>query len=481
MTDTVRPLTLVIAGLDSGGGAGISADMLTIHDMGAYGLPCVSALTSQSLKNVYSVVATDRALFEETLHVATHDFEKIYACKVGLVSHRDILESTLEFLEYYNRTHQDEPLKVVWDPVLNATAGNLESADLKGSLARILKVTTLFTPNLPEALALASWDEERLLKEGIRKLGEFFLLQGAHAVLIKGGHLKRGTQAKDTFISKDSFFELSQEKIIGDGAHGGGCALSSATAAALSLGYSLKEAVILAKTYVYVGIVNPAIPFNLYRPPLGHNGREFEPEDYPFLTVDGLNASQLVFKPLNMGADKPVFIDDKNEINTDNAKKILIFKNESLFLTCIKSTDDNLCSLVMTDNLRSLDCIQSKGIILKSSLVTKENLKCVSESGQYLGILAHGYYELLLAISLKPSFVVLDFRLLNLTYNIRVNPKFCAEPSENISLYTPYLKRDFKQMQALLAFDNLPFMVLLDKNSDKSLKDFLKGYCVVTV
>ena len=472
MTYMVSPLTLVIAGLDSGGGAGITADMLTIHDMGAYGLPCVSALTSQSLKNVYSVKATDKSLFDETLKVIVGDFEKIHACKVGLVSHRDILESTLTFFEDDKKSHPQDGIKVVWDPVLNATAGNLESADLKGSLSRILQVTTLFTPNLPEALTLASWDEERFLREGIKKLGEYFLDKGAKAVLIKGGHLQKAVLAKDTFVSKDSFFELSKEKINGDGAHGGGCALSSAIAATLSLGYSLEDAVILAKTYVYRGILHPAIPFNLYRPPVGHNGFNFEAADFPRLIEHKTSTQKFSFKAL---AVDEYF---KSEAQLEN---FYFFRNENMFFKNMPNLHSEGVSLVLLDDEANLTKVKAKGIILKRAFLKTRNLEYIKELGLYLGVLVHGAYDLLLALSFNPSFVVLDFRYEHLSYKISVNPDYENDVYKDAKLYTPFLRRDFRWMQSLLTSYNIPLMVLRNSVSDVGPWTFLEGVPCVEV
>ena len=161
---------------------------------------------------------------------------------------------------------------MVWDPVLNATAGRLESADLQANLDRILAVTTVFTPNFPEALELSGFDRQKVKSEGMAGLGRFFLDRGATAVLIKGGHVSDADDATDVFISSAGGIALHSPKCKGDGAHGGGCALSSATAAYIARGFSLDDAVFRAKAYVYRGIVEPDLPYNSYRPPVGHHG-----------------------------------------------------------------------------------------------------------------------------------------------------------------------------------------------------------------
>ena len=219
-----RPLVLIAATVDSGGGAGITADILSIHDHGAWGLPLVNAVSSQSLKRVAGIENISAAMFSNMLDVALSDWEEISAVKVGLMPDRKTLDIFLTALET-----KLKGVKVVWDPVLTATAGRLESADLKSNLSRILKVTTIFTPNLPEALELAGWDKDRLKQDGVFELGRFFVKMGAQNVIIKGGHLGDSVAtADDVFVSERLSFMMRLPKAAGDGAHGGGCALHDA-------------------------------------------------------------------------------------------------------------------------------------------------------------------------------------------------------------------------------------------------------------
>ena len=168
MLNNERPKVLVVAGLDSGGGAGITADCITVYDNMAFALPCVSALTCQSLKNITKVKATDEEIFKESLSLVSSDWDHIDAIKVGLISDDNLLTILLDALK---TTFKEVP--VVWDPVLCGTAGDLNSVDLKQRLDEILPLVSIFTPNLPEALTLASWDEEKLKNEGTKKLAQF--------------------------------------------------------------------------------------------------------------------------------------------------------------------------------------------------------------------------------------------------------------------------------------------------------------------
>jgi hydroxymethylpyrimidine kinase/phosphomethylpyrimidine kinase/thiamine-phosphate diphosphorylase len=407
-----RPLVLVIAGLDSGGGAGITADTLTIHDCGAWALPCVSALTAQSLKNVTSISDTPVEQFKETLKLAKEDWEKISSAKIGLVTHKDILEETLLFFE-----KNEQKIPVVWDPVLTATAGRLESADLKTSLKRILKICTVFTPNLPEALELADWTSEELEHKGIKQLGEFFIDNGAQAVIIKGGHRKTADKAIDTFVSKDLSFTMTTTKTPGDGAHGGGCAFSSALASFIASGYSTFDAAVLAKAYVYRGIVYPGLPFNRERPPVGHNGMPDNMRDMPIIQEPGFPEQSLEFPkcPKKLGL-YPVVDSFKwvQRLLKAGVKTLqLRIKDKSrpdLYSQIEKSV--NLAKqydalLFIDDHYELAIKAGAYGVHLGMEDLKTADLNKIRQSGLRLGISTHGPYEMLKAFQLKPSYIAL--------------------------------------------------------------------------
>ncbi|MGN0909361.1 MAG: bifunctional hydroxymethylpyrimidine kinase/phosphomethylpyrimidine kinase, partial [Succinivibrio sp.] len=294
-----RPPVLVIAASDSGGGAGITADCITIHDCGAWALPALTAATAQSLLRVSAVDALGTDAFGESLRLACADWPAPKAVKVGFISSDEILRITLAALE--------GPLAgaaVVWDPVLTATSGRMKSADLRAQLGRILKVSSVFTPNLDEALELAGWDFARYGIEGPLALGQEFLSMGAKAVVIKGGHDFNSPHAVDTFVSAGLSFSMELPKLKGRGAHGGGCALSSSLAAFLAQGYAPEDAAVLAKAYVYEGISKPDMQSEGGRPPVGHHGMPRRLEYMPSIHENGFPRFAGPFRrcPLALGA-----------------------------------------------------------------------------------------------------------------------------------------------------------------------------------
>lgn len=435
-----RPLVLTVAGLDSGGGAGITADVLTIHDLGAWALPCVTALTVQSLKRVRSAVPADAALFRETLETARADWEHIAAVKVGLVTQQRILEELLSFLKT-----SLPGVPVVWDPVLCATAGRLESADLQGSLAAILSHTAIFTPNLPEALELAGWDEARLQREGFAALGRVFLSLGAQAVILKGGHRQAaaadgtaggssgtGTSVEantgsgtggtapevcDFFVSEKLSFVMQTPAVPGDGAHGGGCALSSALAALLAQGYAPEDAAVLARAYVYRGIREPDLPCRGARPPLGHHGMPADIHDLPRVLEQGFppQAGPFPACPLKLGfypvVDTPEKVEALCRIGVrtiqlrikDAAAPQLLQK----IMQAAAASRRYHARLFVDDHYELAARAGAYGVHLGMEDLREADLEAIKKAGLRLGVSTHGPYEMLKALQLQPSYIAL--------------------------------------------------------------------------
>ncbi len=414
-----RPLVLVIAGLDSGGGAGITADILTVHEHGAWGLPIVTALTCQSLNRVTKIQATDPEVFAESLHLAITDWnQKISAVKIGLITDQKLLEAVLKILH--------GPLKgvpVVWDPVITATAGKLDSADLKANLKQILAVTTVFTPNLPEALELAGWDESELFaKGGIYQLCSYFMTQGAQAVMLKGGHNIGTLDAVDFFQSKTHCFALHHERKEGLGAHGGGCALSSALAALIADGYELHDAAVLAKAYVAQGIFEPEVELDHKRPPLAHHGMQYNLKYMPTISEEHFPSASLPFAPcpFNLGlypvvdsADwverllalgvKTIQLRIKTAVADDESNEHLVAEiKRACFL------GRNYRARVFIDDHYKLAAkYGAYGVHLGQEDLQTADLEFIRQQGLRLGVSTHGIYELCKVLTLQPSYIAL--------------------------------------------------------------------------
>jgi hydroxymethylpyrimidine/phosphomethylpyrimidine kinase len=239
----MTPIAVTIAGSDSGGGAGIQADLKTFSALGAYGASVITALTAQNTKGVTAIHDVPAAFVAAQIDAVFSDLD-VKAVKIGMVSQRGVIAAIGEGLERWRQTN------VVVDPVMIATSGDkLLAPDAIEVLKGVLFPRALVvTPNLPEAAALLDAPIAENETE-MREQGERLLALGPRAVLMKGGH-GHGPESVDLLIAPTTFARLAADRVATRNTHGTGCTLSSAIAAGLAKGLDLAEAVRAAKAYV---------------------------------------------------------------------------------------------------------------------------------------------------------------------------------------------------------------------------------------
>jgi hydroxymethylpyrimidine/phosphomethylpyrimidine kinase len=240
-------VAVTVAGSDSGGGAGIQADLKTFAALGVYGASILTALTAQNTKGVAAIHDVPPEFIEAQFDAVFSDLA-VDAVKVGMLSRRATIETVVAGLDRHGQ------INVVVDPVMIATSGDrLLADDAVDALTHMLiPRARVITPNLLEAAALlnrpVAADENAM-----RAQAERFLLYGARAVLIKGGHGK-GPEAVDLLVERDTVTRFAAPRVATKNTHGTGCTLSSAVAAGLAKGYPLVEATRRAKDYVTLAI-----------------------------------------------------------------------------------------------------------------------------------------------------------------------------------------------------------------------------------
>jgi hydroxymethylpyrimidine/phosphomethylpyrimidine kinase len=240
-------IAVTIAGSDSGGGAGIQADLKTFSALGVYGASVLTALTAQNTLGV-SAVHDVPADFVRAQIDAVYGDLAVRATKIGMLSQPAIIETVAAGLA----AHETGP--VVLDPVMVAASGDPLIADDAVDVLRsvLLPKADLITPNLHEAARLlgANVVADRAAME---QQAEALLALGSSAVLLKGGH-GGGAEAADLLLSQDGPHWFSAPRIATDNTHGTGCTLSSAIAAGLARGADLTDAVAAAKAYIQAAI-----------------------------------------------------------------------------------------------------------------------------------------------------------------------------------------------------------------------------------
>ena len=237
------PNVLTIAGSDSGGGAGIQADLKTFSALGVYGASVIAALTAQNTKGVTGIHDVPPDFVRAQLDAVFEDIT-IKAVKIGMVSRPEVIEAVAAWLEWHDARI------VVLDPVMVAKSGDplLREEAVQTLRERLLPLATLITPNLPEAGVLLGREPARD-EHGMVEMAAALRALGPFAVLLKGGHLEGG-EAIDVLDDGAEPLVLSARRIETEATHGTGDTLSSAIAALLARGLSLREAVRGAKTYL---------------------------------------------------------------------------------------------------------------------------------------------------------------------------------------------------------------------------------------
>lgn len=239
-------IALTIAGSDSGGGAGIQADLKTFHQFGVFGTTVVVAVTAQNTRGVAAIHPIPIDLVNAQMAALAQDLPP-EATKSGMLATRELVETVADGI----RRHRFP--NYVLDPVMVATSGDrLLDRDAERSVAiRLVPLASVVTPNLSEARILS--DQEVATPEQMEQAGRALLRMGAKAALIKGGHLD-GEEVVDVLVTCDGARQYRRPKLATRSTHGTGCTLSAAIAAGLALGRDLERAVSDALDFVHRAI-----------------------------------------------------------------------------------------------------------------------------------------------------------------------------------------------------------------------------------
>jgi hydroxymethylpyrimidine/phosphomethylpyrimidine kinase len=243
------PIALTIAGSDSGGGAGIQADLKTFAALGVHGTSVITCLTAQNPRGVLGVQPATPDMVRRQLEAVFAELPPV-ACKTGMLYSAGIVRAVAEFVR------EQKQLPLIVDPVMVATSGArlLKPSAIKAICIEMLPRAALVTPNLDEAellLGMKIRDEEDL-RTAARRIVERF----GCAALVKGGHLRGTRQAVDIFNDGTTELMLTAPFVRGVSTHGTGCTYSAAITAACALGAPIPEAVQLAKQFITDAIAN---------------------------------------------------------------------------------------------------------------------------------------------------------------------------------------------------------------------------------
>ncbi len=242
------PIAWTIAGSDSGGGAGIQADLKVMNAFGVHGCSAITALTAQNTLGVQTSEPVSAAMLQAQLEALEADFPPA-AIKTGMLGSAQSCKVVMQFLAKL----QVSPL-LVCDPVLKSTSGSdlLDPGALDILIHGLFPMVGILTPNRPEVARIIGREIE-----SPEEAAERILETGVHSVLIKGGHAD-GAECRDYWTDGRQSLWLSSPRIDTRATHGTGCILSSAIASALALGQDIPEAIATAKTFINQCLKSPA-------------------------------------------------------------------------------------------------------------------------------------------------------------------------------------------------------------------------------
>ena len=407
MTDSARPIVWTIAGSDSSGGAGIQADLKTFFDLGVHGCSAITAVTAQSSVAAESSFAVPADTLAGQLKALAADLPA-RAIKIGQLPALESLGVVGTFLRDYDGF-------VVCDPVMASSTGmSLTDAEAMEHLVELYPNLSLLTPNVPEAECLTGRHIEStadVVAAAAQLIGS-----GLGAVLMKGGHL-RGDWCQDYFSDGTDHFWLSHRRQSTAHTHGTGCTLSSAVAAFVAQGKSLRDALILASAYVQQGL-RAARPLGRGAGPVVQAGWPDRLADYPRVSASCDDIDRPAFRRCDTQRLGLYPIVDSVEW----IRKLLPLGVATIQLRIKDLRSDALTSkvaeavelgreynarLFINDYWELAIEHGAYGVHLGQEDLGAADLAAIREAGLRLGISTHSEYEWARAVTFKPSYIAL--------------------------------------------------------------------------
>ena len=396
-----------IAGSDSGGGAGVQADLLTFHDFGLHGasvVTCVTAQNTTALTDNHVIPAsTVRAQLE-----ALWDDLAPAAIKIGALGSPDNASAVLEFL---SALPNDRRPFVVWDPVRHASVGGALGVLSDDTIDAFLSRVDVVTPNAEELA-----DTWNIDPDNPAQAARLLRHRGAERVYLTGGH--GNTPGVDHWESAERSFAIRGDALSGRGAHGGGCSLSSALAA-VTVCEDEDSAPVLAHMYVHQGLraIDGGVDHpGAGRPPLPHLGWPGDAEDLPRV-VDAGRTVGPGFPPLSHPIGLYAVVGSVDwvrrcvEMRVDTVQ--LRVKNlpapalRRAVAQSVAATEGSGTRLFVNDFWREAIDAGAYGVHLGQEDLTDADLSAVAEAGTRLGVSTHSYYEIARAHAVAPSYIAI--------------------------------------------------------------------------
>lgn len=432
-------IALTIAGSDSGGGAGLQADLKAFTAYGIHGTSAVTAVTAQNTYQVSAVYPTPLLQLQEQLATLQQDLLPD-AVKTGLLVHADIVKEVATFM----RQHR---LPLVVDPVLVATSGDrLAHEHVKEAYEQwLFPLASLITPNMDEAAAFLGHPIRS--RSDMQQAAKNLLDRGAKAVLLKGGDDADSAEAWDYFTDGSQSFWLGHTRYAAP-FHGTGCTLSAAITAGIAQGLPLIEAIVKAKAYISASIAQSIRPgtgaavltqttwpvASEFFPHLTHSMAE-KYVSRPYATMDG---APIGLYPI---VDRVEWLKRLLPLGIQTCQlRIKDLSGETLereIAAAVELARTYRCRLFINDYEELAIKYQAYGVHLGQEDLNQADLSAIQEAGLRLGISTHSYEEAARAITLQPSYIALGPIFPTTAKVMRFGPQGLQRLQEWVKLF-PY-------------------------------------------
>lgn len=400
-----------VAGSDSGGGAGIQADLNTFRSLNVHGCSVITTVTAQNSVETTGLFPLAADAIRQQLECLQQDMPPA-AIKIGLLSNVQQLQCVADFLKQWPDT-LPRPF-VVWDPVVVSTQQDRLSELLPEHCTELLPLVDIMTPNLDELSWLSGVEviDENSMCRAAEKLFHARLTQ----ILITGTEFGHSDEISDYYLSADEHIQYIQQKLETKHSHGTGCTLSSAIAAALAHDYPLEDAITVANAYVHQGLIE-AKGIGRGPGPVAHTHWPQKIKHFPRIKTPELPCVDLQFPRLDKEPGLYPVVDSYEwiekllklgirtlqlRIKDPDAPQL-----EAAIKKSIQLAEQYSAQLFINDHWQLAIKHSAYGVHLGQEDLTEANLHAIQQAGLRLGISTHSYTELLIAQAYTPSYIAL--------------------------------------------------------------------------
>ena len=404
-----KPIVWTIAGSDSGGGAGIQADLKTFHALGAYGCSVITALTAQNTTGISRIEYQSDDMMEAQLQALATDLHPA-AVKIGMLGAASVIRKVAAHLAAI------QPFTVL-DPVLVSSSGTslVEKDALEAMIQYLLPHVDLLTPNIAEAAALL--DRPIAHHAEMPDAATALLKYGVGSVLLKGGHAP-GKFCQDFWTDGNLQLWLTSPRQDVADSHGTGCTLSSAIAACKALKFSELDALVIAKAFVNQGL-RGALHVGRGRDSLSHEGWPDDPRDLPWITHRADDAREQVAFPdadpqkigLYPVVDRAAWMEKLLPLGIRTIQlRVKDLGNTMLeeeIRNAIRLAQRFHASLYINDHWQLALKHNAYGVHLGQEDLPGADLRALAKAGLRLGVSTRSSFELAQAMAVRPSYVAI--------------------------------------------------------------------------